>query len=45
MFKEGLTVIIFSWPIVKLVLQNRWIRKNYRKIRNDVKDKRMSYEK
>ena len=39
MFKEGLTVIIFSWPVVKLVIQNGWVRKNYKKIQKDVETK------
>lgn len=35
MFKEGVTVVIFAWPVIKLVLQNGWVGKIQKKIRKD----------
>lgn len=40
MFKESVTIIVFNWPVIKLVMQNGWVGKNQKKIRDDPEAKK-----
>ncbi|KAL4493418.1 hypothetical protein ABPG72_007426 [Tetrahymena utriculariae] len=43
-FKEGLTIIVLNWPVIKLIVQNGWVGKNEQRIREDPEAKQLNLD-
>ncbi|EAS03150.1 pre-rRNA-processing protein TSR2 (macronuclear) [Tetrahymena thermophila SB210] len=43
-FKEGLTIIVLNWPVIKLIVQNGWVGQNEERIRDDPEAKQLNLD-